>query len=187
MKTNWIEINIETFDIKTIYKKIFPIIIDLLSKYCFQIYNWHYLYEPEGMRVRFEVFRCWGRGVREIKKELRKKLKEERLDFYFGSHGKKGKKYKGEEELYGKKGFKELKRFLTQSSTTAYNTQGLEYKRDFYTKRYIHLFMNQSTYSPRKEFLFYLDMFFKYFLVWIGLYYMLPKRVKEWSYSRRKG
>ncbi|MDA4125480.1 MAG: thiopeptide-type bacteriocin biosynthesis protein [Thaumarchaeota archaeon] len=83
--------------------------------------SWHYFREPE-VRFRLRL------------KNKRSKLKETRVvasmadslrrrglvtEWHFGSHGEKGRVYSGEEDRYGKEGWKAAQEYFNHGSETA--------------------------------------------------------------------
>lgn len=83
--------------------------------------SWHYFREPE---IRFRL-RLKSRASKSKEKKtvtvMAKSLRRRGLvsGWHLGNHGKKGKVYSGEEDRYGKEGWKVAQEYFNQGSETA--------------------------------------------------------------------
>jgi len=85
------------------------------------LFTWHYFREPE---IRFRV-RLRTRGAKEresaVIREIARTLQKDGLvsEWHFGNHGVEGEAYEGEEERYGKNGWRVAQEYFRNGSETA--------------------------------------------------------------------
>jgi Lantibiotic biosynthesis dehydratase C-term len=90
--------------------------------------TWHYFREPEiRLRVRMRGARARRRSEKSLGR-LADSLKKLGLvdGWHFGSHGEEGVAYSGEEERYGKEGWKAAQDYFRHGSETAILLLGLK-------------------------------------------------------------
>ena len=83
--------------------------------------TWHYFREPEiRFRVRVKTKVARDRELAAISK-MAESLRKKRLvsEWHFGNHGEEGKPYAGEEDRYGKNGWKVAQEYFRNGSETA--------------------------------------------------------------------
>jgi len=83
--------------------------------------SYHYFREPEiRFRVRLRTARSKGSEERALAKIADSLVKKGLVDeWHFGNHGEKGKAYVGEEDRYGKNGWKVAQDYFNQGAETA--------------------------------------------------------------------
>jgi hypothetical protein len=92
--------------------------------------TWHFFREPEiRFRVRLRNKKAKDGEIKAIAK-LARFLQREGLisDWRFGSHGERGSRYRGEEDRYGRNGWKVAQDYFNQGATIALRL--LELKRE---------------------------------------------------------
>lgn len=119
---HWIEINlaVELADQDGILLDVLKPYVEGLEKQG-KLVNYHYFREPE---IRFRV-RTRTRAAKDeqtaalslIAESL--KLKGLVSEWHFGNHGERGRAYTGEEDRYGKNGWKVAQRYFRKGSDTA--------------------------------------------------------------------
>ena len=150
MNTKWIEANIDLTN-KPRKKYLLDIYDKIVANVKDKILSWHFLWEgkpyPTTLRLRFH-----GSSEiidREVKPLVESKLKEMKVEYCFGKHGKYGEQYEGEEDTYGERGWYYLEKILHLGSDFAIELMKTKKNSDFkwstlgYAERWIHLFLNQ--------------------------------------------
>ncbi|MGD0145885.1 MAG: lantibiotic dehydratase C-terminal domain-containing protein [Nitrososphaerales archaeon] len=126
----WVEINLvaELKDQDTVLLEVLRPYVQRLRK-SRTLITWHFFREPE-IRFRIRV-RSKDARIRENRmlSEIAKSLVKKRLvsEWHFGSHGEKGEIYIGEEDRYGKNGWKVTQEYIERGAETALDL--LELKR----------------------------------------------------------
>jgi hypothetical protein len=128
---HWVEINI-----KAEVEAQDRILLDVLRPYVGrleakgELLNFHYFREPElRFRVRLRDAKSRKREMSSLARRadglVRKKLASE---WHFGNHGEEGVDYKGEEDRYGKNGWKVAQDYFRDGSETALRLLELRYR-----------------------------------------------------------
>jgi len=118
----WVEVNLQA-DLKVqselLLDFLWPYVVRMKKKGV--LVAWHYFREPE---VRFRVRLNSGKAERSERKFiglLADSLVRKRLvtDWHFGSHGERGREYRGEEDRYGRNGWKVAQSYFQSGAETA--------------------------------------------------------------------
>ncbi len=85
------------------------------------ILTWHYFREPEiRFRIRLKDKRAKARETKVVSSLVGSLLKKGLIsEWHFGNHGEVGKPYVGEEDRYGKNGWKVAQEYFNRGSETA--------------------------------------------------------------------
>lgn len=126
---HWIEINLDV-DIEdqddVLLKELRPH-VDRLKK-AGALLTWHYFREPElRFRMRLKSRADRKKEVRTIS-ALANSLKRKRLvsEWHLGNHGEEGREYAGEEDRYGRNGWKAAQLYFDRGSETALDLLALK-------------------------------------------------------------
>lgn len=174
MVTKWIEVNIHlkqyNLSVLVLYEFIAPLIKRLLETY--KVNSWHFFFEPE-LRLRFLVDKS---VIKEIRKELDKALFNFEMNqpslfdkHIFGAHGKIGKDYDGEVDMYGacwhgQYNVWNANAYLALSLSNPLNSKKTV---EFHARRISHLSLNQLGYTRLQEVFFHLKFAFRHLRIWL--------------------